>query len=330
MVQRVGPRESSGQLRRSRAARPPYRRCRVTPAARADPFPALRTVDVVGRLGMARRSIDHVAPLEPILTTTRTTARTIQPGRQRRSLSSRSPDPTTTRRSTTSAGVPGGPTRTSRSPRCSTRDPTATSPGSSCWARRVSTRRRHPWRRRSRATSVPAPAAAGLAALHGGRTRGHTCPFDFHPETALAMEHAAPGPHRHRRARPDLHPEHRALGARRRARASSIELRRARSGGISSSATATTASPNVMLDRRRRNVTGYVDLGELGGVDRWSDAAVGAWSVTWNLGEGWEPAFLCRVRRGARRASHRVLPPALRPHVVDGSPAARSPGAPGR
>ena len=39
------------------------------------------------------------------------------------------------------------------------------------------------------------------------------------------------------------------------------------------------------------SVTGYVDLGEMAVADRWSDIAVGAWSVTWNLGPGWEPLF---------------------------------------
>ena len=38
-------------------------------------------------------------------------------------------------------------------------------------------------------------------------------------------------------------------------------------------------------------VTGYVDLGELGVADRWCDIAVAAWSVTWNVGPGWENLF---------------------------------------
>lgn len=39
-------------------------------------------------------------------------------------------------------------------------------------------------------------------------------------------------------------------------------------------------------------VTGYVDLGELGTADRWWDLAVATWSVTWNLGPGYEDLFL--------------------------------------
>ena len=47
--------------------------------------------------------------------------------------------------------------------------------------------------------------------------------------------------------------------------------------------------PNVLLDRGA--VTGYLDLGELGVADRWSDIAVGAWSTCWNFGERLEPLF---------------------------------------
>jgi kanamycin kinase len=47
--------------------------------------------------------------------------------------------------------------------------------------------------------------------------------------------------------------------------------------------------PNVLLDGRV--VTGYLDLGELGVADRWSDIAVGAWSTCWNFGEALEPLF---------------------------------------
>lgn len=38
-------------------------------------------------------------------------------------------------------------------------------------------------------------------------------------------------------------------------------------------------------------VTGFVDLGELGVADRWRDIALGAWSMTWNFGPGYEPLF---------------------------------------
>lgn len=39
-------------------------------------------------------------------------------------------------------------------------------------------------------------------------------------------------------------------------------------------------------------VTGYVDLGELGVADRWWDLATATWSLHWNLGHGWEAVFL--------------------------------------
>jgi kanamycin kinase len=48
--------------------------------------------------------------------------------------------------------------------------------------------------------------------------------------------------------------------------------------------------PNVLVDDWR--LSGFVDLGELGVADRWSDLAVALWSVTRNLGPGWEDAYL--------------------------------------
>jgi kanamycin kinase len=48
--------------------------------------------------------------------------------------------------------------------------------------------------------------------------------------------------------------------------------------------------PNVLLSDG--HVSGYVDLGSLGVADRWWDLAVATWSVTWNLGPGWEDLFL--------------------------------------
>jgi kanamycin kinase len=48
--------------------------------------------------------------------------------------------------------------------------------------------------------------------------------------------------------------------------------------------------PNVLIDAGR--VTGFVDLGELAVADRWYDLAAATWSVTWNLGPGWEDLFL--------------------------------------
>jgi len=48
--------------------------------------------------------------------------------------------------------------------------------------------------------------------------------------------------------------------------------------------------PNVLIYQGQ--VKGYVDLGELGLADRWWDLAVATWSVTWNIGPGWEDLFL--------------------------------------
>jgi len=66
--------------------------------------------------------------------------------------------------------------------------------------------------------------------------------------------------------------------------------------------------PNVLITGNR--VTGYVDLGELGVADRWWDLAVATWSVTWNLGPGYEDLFLseygAELDRG-RLAFYRLL-----------------------
>ena len=48
--------------------------------------------------------------------------------------------------------------------------------------------------------------------------------------------------------------------------------------------------PNVIIDDNR--VAGFVDLGELGVADRWWDLAVATWSTVWNVGPGYEDAFL--------------------------------------
>jgi kanamycin kinase len=48
--------------------------------------------------------------------------------------------------------------------------------------------------------------------------------------------------------------------------------------------------PNILIESGIP--TGFVDLGELGVADRWWDLAVATWSVTWNLGPGYEDLFL--------------------------------------
>jgi aminoglycoside phosphotransferase len=59
--------------------------------------------------------------------------------------------------------------------------------------------------------------------------------------------------------------------------------------------------PNVIIDGGA--AVGLVDLAELGVADRWQHLAVGSWSVTWNLGAGWEELFLvsCGVDRDDQR-----------------------------
>lgn len=66
--------------------------------------------------------------------------------------------------------------------------------------------------------------------------------------------------------------------------------------------------PNALVSSGR--VSGYVDLGGLGVADRWWDLAVATWSVTWNLGPGWEDLFLAEYgvpRDSARIAFYRLL-----------------------
>lgn len=48
--------------------------------------------------------------------------------------------------------------------------------------------------------------------------------------------------------------------------------------------------PNVLFEDGR--LSGYLDLVRLGVADRWADLAVATWSVTWDLGPGWEDRFL--------------------------------------
>lgn len=55
---------------------------------------------------------------------------------------------------------------------------------------------------------------------------------------------------------------------------------------------------------------GYLDLGEVGLSDRWRDLAVGTWSVTWNVGPGYEDLFLAAYGTDwdtARRDLYRLL-----------------------
>jgi kanamycin kinase len=127
--------------------------------------------------------------------------------------------------------------------------------------------------------------------LAGGLRRFHAlpagaCPFDSRVDIALgaARQRVAAGlvdPAR------DFHPEHGGLSA----EAALAQLERLRPqqedlvvchGDY--------CLPNVLIDDGQ--VSGYVDLGALGVADRWWDLAIATWSVTWNLGPGWEDLFL--------------------------------------
>ncbi len=66
--------------------------------------------------------------------------------------------------------------------------------------------------------------------------------------------------------------------------------------------------PNILIEGGQ--VTGYLDLGELGVADRWWDLAAATWSLTWNLGPGFEETFLAEYGAEldtARTAFYRLL-----------------------
>ncbi len=128
--------------------------------------------------------------------------------------------------------------------------------------------------------------AEGLAQFHAAALV-RLCPFDFGIEAALT----------HVRSRAsaglidpesDFHPEHRHLSVE--AALAQLELLTPVDEDLVV-CHGDYCLPNVMLGPEG-TVTGYLDLGELGVADRWWDLAIGSWSVTWNLGPGWEGHFL--------------------------------------
>lgn len=126
----------------------------------------------------------------------------------------------------------------------------------------------------------------GRGLRHFHQAPVESCPFDFTVEAALErVRRRVAGnlvdPDR------DFHPEHRHLTP----EAALEELTRLRPetedlvvchGDY--------CLPNVLI--AGDSAVGFLDLGELGVADRWWDLAVGTWSVTWNLGPGWEEHFL--------------------------------------
>jgi kanamycin kinase len=126
--------------------------------------------------------------------------------------------------------------------------------------------------------------ARGLVAFHEAAPV-ESCPFDFTAPTAMEQVRRRV---RAGIAKPtDLHAEYahltlaRALDQLERLRPAAEDLVVCHGDYC---------FPNILLDGGGA-VTGYVDIGELGVADRWCDIAVAAWSVTWNVGPGWEDLF---------------------------------------
>jgi kanamycin kinase len=132
------------------------------------------------------------------------------------------------------------------------------------------------------ATLVPL-LAAGLRQIHATPTAD--CPFPNGIDVALAqaqrrVHNGLVGPD-------DLHEEFRHLSH----AAALAELDRLRPDAEDLVVChGDYCLPNVMISGGE--VTGFLGLGELCVADRWRDLAVATWSVTWNLGPGFEDLFL--------------------------------------
>jgi kanamycin kinase len=146
--------------------------------------------------------------------------------------------------------------------------------------------------------------AQGLRRFHAAPVEG--CPFDFTVDRAIA----------HAKARvraglvdpeQDFHPEHAHLSP----NGALAALRRLRPSVAAHDLVVCHGDycpPNVLVSGT--GVSGFVDVGELGVADRWWDLAIATWSVTWNLGPGWEALFLRAYgvdRDGDRVAFYRLL-----------------------
>ena len=136
-----------------------------------------------------------------------------------------------------------------------------------------------------------AEPAALVAALGRGLRRLHDtptadCPFDFSLDVALEqvrqrVEAGLVVPER------DFHAVHRGLTPEA-ALARLIADRPATEELVLSHGDP--CFPNYLL--ADGEVVAYVDLAELGLADRWYDLAVASWSTTWNVGEGFDDAFI--------------------------------------
>ena len=138
--------------------------------------------------------------------------------------------------------------------------------------------------------------ASGLRAFHEAPVE--ECPFDFRLDRALAhargrLEEGCIDPKR------DFHAEFGHLSAG--GAIDQLELMRPDSERLVV-CHGDYCLPNVLIESGM--ATGFVDLGELGVADRWWDLAVATWSVTWNLGPGYEDLFLQEY--GVEREDDRV------------------------
>ena len=126
--------------------------------------------------------------------------------------------------------------------------------------------------------------AEGLRSFHEASVEA--CPFDFSLDHALAhagrrVEEGLVIPRR------DFHDEFAHLSAK---DALSI-LERSRPANASIVVChGDYCLPNIIIVDWA--ATGFVDLGEVGTADLWWDLAVATWSLTWNLGPGYEDLFL--------------------------------------
>jgi kanamycin kinase len=139
--------------------------------------------------------------------------------------------------------------------------------------------------------------ARGLRRFHDGAPV-HSCPFDF--RLGAALEHVR------RRlssglidSARDFHPEFEHLTPD--AAVELLESTRPDSEDVVV-CHGDYCPPNILIEGEQ--ATGYVDLGELGVADRWWDLAAATWSITWNLGLGYEEVFLAEY--GAEPDPHRL------------------------
>lgn len=126
--------------------------------------------------------------------------------------------------------------------------------------------------------------AKGLRRFHEAPV--DECPFDFRLGTALAharlrQESGSIDPRR------DFHAEHGHLSARE--AVDLLERTRPPEEDLVV-CHGDYCFPNVLIENGA--ATGFIDLGEVGVADRWWDLSVASWSVTWNLGPGYEEFFL--------------------------------------